>query len=89
MAEDTILGRQINNVIHGSVILPKARLISPEISDEEEEPFKTQRDKQTRRFEDGFDSSVFRETGHRRATQSDFKVDPGVLRDLGHRRATK
>ena len=55
MAEEAILGRQINNVIHGSVILSKARLISPEISDEEEEPFQNQRDKQTWRLEDGFD----------------------------------
>ena len=68
MAEEAILGRRINNIIHGSVVLPKARLISPEISDEEEEPFTNQRYKQTWRLEEGFDESVFRNLGHRRAT---------------------
>ena len=66
LAEEAILSRWIDNIIQGSVILPKSRLISPELSDEE--CIKTERiEKRISKFEFDIDQSVLRETGHRRA----------------------
>ena len=68
MAEEAILSRVIDNIIQGSVILPKSRLISPELSDEEY--IKTERiEKRISKFEFDIDPSVLRETGRRRTNK--------------------
>ena len=89
MAEEAILSRVLDNVIQGSVILPKSRLISPELSDEEY--IKTERiEKRISKFEFDIDQSVLRETGHRRAKkeQEIYEVDQSCIRDMGSRRVT-
>ena len=90
MAQEAILSRDIDNVILGSVLLPKSRLISPELSDEEESET-SKREKHVSKFDFDIDKSVFRDMGHRKAskyTHQDYEVDQSVIRDTGHRRAT-